>query len=170
MPPTLRRRPGAKSVIRSTALKPECCSTIASCALCAKKSDQVKPTGKVSRSGKVGVLCNTGKRKPSLHFCGHPHPVETIIDISLCNVQVHLRRKFQSRQAVTRAKSHRWRSSTSLIDASRIHNNAFNSILFPNTNTPHSHSASKDCLTIPNDTILQMKRLYRLARLRAEST
>ena len=56
MPPTSRRRPGAKSVIRSTAFKPECCSTIASCALCVKKSDQVKPIGKVSRTGKIGVL------------------------------------------------------------------------------------------------------------------
>ena len=31
-------------MIRSTAFKPECCSTIASCALCAEKSDHVKPS------------------------------------------------------------------------------------------------------------------------------
>ena len=36
-------------------------------------------------------------------------------------------------------------------------------------NTPHSHSACQDSLTIPNETNLQMKRLYTLARLRAGS-
>ena len=126
----------------------------------------------VSRSGKIGVLSskkmfanshstkvgnsNTGKRKPSLHFCGHPHWVETIIDIRLCNVQVHLQRKL-----VTRAKSHRWRSSTSLFDASRIHNNALHSILCQNTK--HSELA----LRVKGQSHHTQ---YTLARLRAGST
>ena len=164
MPPTLRRRPEAKSVIGSTAFKPECCSTIAFVrALCKEERPRetrrqnpkerkdwgvvVKILVANSHSTNVGSR-NTGTRKPSLHFCEHPHPMETIIHISLCNVQVH------PQPEQNRTDGGRLHPLTRCKVASTM-------------DAPHSHSSSKDSLTIPNDTNLQMKRLYTLARLRA---
>ena len=71
-------------------------------------------------------------------------------------MHLHLQRKFQSRQVVIRTKSHRWRSSTSLIDTSCIHNNALHKTL--RTRTPRLKK--KNVYSYPtNDINLELKPL-----------
>ena len=74
----------------------------------------------------------TKQREPTFHLFGHPHSMETVIDISFCNVQMHFGRKFQSGQPVSRTKSHGCGSPTALVDTPGIPNQSLSSTLFPN--------------------------------------